>query len=246
MIDLLTRRLMTAALAGVAALAVAACGGGESPADGRTVYERPDDRAKGDPSAPVTMIEYASVACGACAAYHAGAGETIDRLVEEGRLRLVFREMLTGQPQVATAGFMLARCADDDQYFTMIDTLMEQQSAIFAAASQQGGMRDQLRRVAGAAGISGERFQQCLQDEGLFQAVRDANQQAVEDGVGATPTFILNGKRISNERGPEGAPVFHVDGEPILIDGEPVLYSFEGDTWERIILHFAEQAQSGG
>jgi len=246
MTHILPRRLMTALLAGAAAMIVAACGGGDSPAEGRTAFERPDDRAKGDPGAPVTLIEYASVACGACAAYHQGAGETIDRLVEDGTLRFVFREMLTGQTQVATAGFMLARCADESEYFTMIDTLMEQQSAIFTAAGQPGGMRAHLQRIAGAAGLTEAQFQTCLQDESVFQAVRDANQQAVEDGIGATPTFILNGEVLASELGTDGAPIFVLDGEPLLIDGEPVPYSFEGATWERIILHVKQQAEAAG
>ncbi len=251
MIQDFARRLSTAALMIAGAAALAACGGGGESAGSSAQetaaapsYERENDFAKGPADAPVHLIEYASVACGACANFYAQSHQTLDRLVEDGTLRYVFREMLTGQPQMATAGFMLARCAGDEQYFTMVETLLDQQAAIFAAASEPGGMRSQMQRVAAAAGLSEQRFQECLQDESLFEAVRDANQRATEDGVGATPTFFINGEEVSFERGPEGGSVVYVGGEMLEIDGEPVEASFSGDVWERIIFHFKAQAEA--
>lgn len=250
MIQHLSRRLFSAALIIAGAAALAACGGGgETAADPAQApaapsYERETDFAKGAADAPVHLIEYASVACGACANFYAQSHETLDRFVQDGTLRYVFREMLTGQPQMATAGFMLARCAGEDRYFTMVETLLDQQAAIFAAASEPGGMRAQMQRVAAAAGLSEQRFQECLQDETLFEDVRAANERATQDGVGATPSFFINGEEVSFERGPEGGSVVYVGGEMLEIGGEPVEASFSGDVWERIILHFKAQAEA--
>jgi protein-disulfide isomerase len=77
----------------------------------------------------------------------------IDDGVERGDVRFVFREMLTGQPNLARAGFMLARCAPEDQYLDVIDLLFEQQRALFSAM-QQGNAQGQFQTIARTAGFS--------------------------------------------------------------------------------------------
>jgi len=70
--------LRRAMIAGVAALTLAACGGGDKPSatngtatsGANSEYLVPNDHVTGSPDAPVTLVEYASVACGACAGWH--------------------------------------------------------------------------------------------------------------------------------------------------------------------------------
>lgn len=238
----LTRRLFQAA-ALASGMLLAACGesgAGESRAG---AYERPTDMAKGDPNAPVVMVEYASVACGACAAFHAQAMPKINEYVEDGTVRFVFREMLTGQPQIAAAGFMLARCAGDDRYFDMIDVIFENYPTIMQSASRPGGVAQQLRTIAGSAGIGQQQFQQCLSDQENLDQLQARNEQAAADGVQGTPTFVINGQTLTRGQGPAGAGfIYFVDGQPLEIDGEFVPGDFNPDTFERIILHFRDQA----
>lgn len=130
-----TRRALALTSIATAALLVACGGGGSSSSGGGTQFERAGDRAIGSANAPVTLIEYASTSCPHCADFHDEVYPTIEsRYVETGQVRFVFREMLTGQPQLAQAGFMLARCAPEDRYFDVIGLLMDQQQAIFQAA----------------------------------------------------------------------------------------------------------------
>lgn len=238
----LTRRLFSgAALA--AGLLLAACGGDAGGTDARSQFEREGDHAKGPVDAPVVFIEYASVACPACAAFHESAMSTIDEYVEAGDVRYVFREMLTGQTQLAVAGFMLARCAPEERYFDVLDILFEQQRALFNAM-QQGTAQQQLITIARSVGISEQEFYTCFNDETLLQSVRAANEAAVEDGITGTPTFIINGDRLEAERGPDGnAMVWHAGGEMLADDQGPIPADFDGDTFERIILYFKARAE---
>lgn len=229
----------------VVVLALTGCSESSS-ADGRGAFEREDDRATGAADAPVTMVEYASVACGGCAAWHASAKPTVDEYIESGDVRYVFREMLTGQPQLAIAGFMLANCAADDQYFDVIDVLFDQQRALFTAM-QQGRARTQFQTIARSAGFSDEEFQACLQDEAGLQRVQDANEQASQDGITATPTFIINGQLLEAGSSPGvSGPVYTVAGEPLVDDQGPIPATFEGETFERIILYFKARAEGSG
>jgi hypothetical protein len=234
-----------AAAGALAALALTGCSQGQS-VEGRSSFEREDDRAKGSPDAPVTIIEYASVACGGCASFHALGMPTIDEYVDSGDVRYVFREMITGQPNLAIAGFMLAGCAADDQYFDVIDVLFEQQRALFTAM-QQGQAQTQFQTIARSAGFSDEEFRACLQDEDGLQAVRDANEQASQDGITATPTFIVNGQLLEAGSSPDATgPVYTAGGQPLVDEQGPIPATFEGETFERIILYFKARAEGSG
>ncbi|MCR9128719.1 MAG: DsbA family protein [Alphaproteobacteria bacterium] len=241
--------LRTLAAAGAAALMLSACSGASSSGDGRSAYEREGDRAIGNPDAPVTMVEYASVACGGCAAWHASAKPTVDEYIESGDVRYVFREMITGQPNLAIAGFMLASCAPEDRYFDVIDLLFEQQRALFTAM-QQGRAQAQFQTIARTAGFSDEEFRACMQSEDNLQAVRDASERASEEGIASTPTFFLNGDLLEAGSSPDAdGPVYTVNGQPLVDDQGPIPATFEGETFERIILYYkarAEGSASGG
>ncbi len=70
----------------------------------------------GRDDAPVTMIEYSSLACPHCAAFHR---EVLPKLKETyigpGKVRLVFRDFPLGG--LALAAAMVARCGGREKYF---------------------------------------------------------------------------------------------------------------------------------
>ncbi|MBL4538103.1 thioredoxin domain-containing protein [Oceanicaulis alexandrii] len=235
-----TRRALTLAAAAVGAVMLTACSGGDAP-DGRSSYEREGDRAVGAVDAPVTIIEYASTSCGGCGAFYEQGKPAIDDGVERGDVRFVFREMLTGQPNLARAGFMLARCAPEDQYLDVIDLLFEQQRALFSAM-QQGNAQGQFQTIARTAGFTDEEFRACMTNQDILQAVEDANDQAVRDGIGATPSFIINGQMLDAQNSANGQ-VYAVNGEVLTDDEGEIPAQFDRDTWDRIIALFKARAE---
>jgi protein-disulfide isomerase len=240
----LTRRALSA-VAVSAALIVGACGGNDAPSTGQTSYERASDRGLGSASAPVTMIEYASVACGHCALFHEEVFPTLEEYIEAGQLRFVLREMITGTPQFAIAGFALAHCVPEDRYYDMIDLLFEQQRAIFQAAQTQGSARGQYLAIARSMGLSEQEFVACLNDEEINEAIVAAHDRAVEEGIDGTPRFVFNGQMLESRRAPGDTEyTYFLGGEQLMIDGEPVPGLVDAETFSRIIDHLV--AQSGG
>ncbi|WP_019961218.1 thioredoxin domain-containing protein [Woodsholea maritima] len=228
----------------VVSLGLVACGdNANSGQGGHSAYEREGDFAKGNPNAPLTLVEYASVACGHCATFHEDAMPGVEEQIEAGNVRFVFREMLTGQPQVAAAGFMLAHCAGEDKYFDMVDILFDQQRAIFEAG-QRGAMRQQLSTIARSVGFSEAEFEACLTNQEILDEITNNNKRSSDDGITGTPSFVVNGKTLSFTR-MEGqdTPVFALDDEPILIDGAPLTYTFNAEDWSRVLAHLAAEQQ---
>ena len=72
------------------------------------------ERGLGDPKAPVTIVEYASMTCSHCATFHVNTYPAMkERYITPGRVYYVLREFPLDP--LAAAAFMLARCAAGDQ-----------------------------------------------------------------------------------------------------------------------------------
>ena len=241
----LMRHIFTAA-ALTTALAVGACSGGDAPGDGQSRYERASDRGMGNPDAPVTMIEYSSVACPHCATFHEEVYPTLEEeYIETGRMRYVLREMITGSPQFAIAGFSLAHCVPEDRYFDMVNLLFQQQRAIFQAAQTQGSARGQYLAIARSMGMSEDEFVACLSNEEINQSIVAAHDRAIADGIEGTPRFIFNGRMLEARRAPgETEYTYFLDGEQVMIDGEPLPGLVDAETFRRLIDHLI--AEAGG
>ena len=239
----LTRRVFSA-IALTATLALSACGG-DTPAagSGQSTYERANDRGLGNIAAPLTMVEYASVACGHCAAFHQEVWPMINsEYVETGKLRYVFREMITGSPQFAIAGFALAHCVAPERYFDMLDLLFQQQRAIFQAAGEPGGARNQYVAIARSMGMSEADFTACLDNQEVNADIVASHERAIADGIDSTPRFLFNGELLEARRAPGATEyTYFLGSRQVMIDGEPVPGLVDADTFRRLIDHLLAQ-----
>ena len=158
-----------------------------------------DDRTLGPKSAPITVIEYASVTCSHCGHFIQTQWPQFRRKwVDTGRIRFVLREFPTEPQALSAAGFLVARCAGN-RYFDVIDALFRNQEQLFAT----GDGRAWLQGAGSAGGLSADAVTKCLQDEAAlkaFEARLDVNSRALP--VEGTPTFFINGKLH------KGAPTF--------------------------------------
>ncbi len=188
-----TRRGGLARLMAVGLMTMALAGGAQASA---ITASSPGEMSLGDPRAPVTVIEYASVGCPHCAVW---ANEVFPvfraKYVDTGKVRFVFREMLTGNGALAAAGFLTARCAAPDRYFQVVDDVFAQQMAI----GQEGV--EALVRIAAHAGVTRERFEACLKDEAALRALNDRTlADAKANGITGTPTFFVGDQRLDGEQ----------------------------------------------
>jgi protein-disulfide isomerase len=150
-----------------------------------------DDIVMGSPTAPVTIIEYASMTCPHCAHFEV---ETFPKLKEKyidtGKVRYIMREYPLDN--LALAAFMLARCAGPDKYYPLIEILFAEQ--------RKWAVKEPLPpllAIAKQAGFTQQTFDACINDKdlaGKIQQVRNRGQQKFK--VDATPTFYINGQRF--------------------------------------------------
>jgi protein-disulfide isomerase len=158
----------------------------------------PDDMSLGSPKAPVTVTEYASLGCPHCATWARDVFPAFKkRFIDTGRVRFVLREMLNGDPDVAAAGWLTARCAGPAHYFQVVEGLFAAEPQIAA----DGDDLPSLLKVAGEAGLSKVQVSACLSDHAALAALQkrvDTHEHA--DHVEGTPTFDVGGKRLAGEQ----------------------------------------------
>jgi protein-disulfide isomerase len=163
---------------------------------------RPDDRTLGSATAPVTLTVYLSTTCSHCADWHTNDFPAIKaRWVDTGKVRVVFRDLPTPPQQVAIAGAVMARCAPEEKYDVVLDTLFRGQGQLHShdgPPAQETVIR-WLAAGGAAAGLTRERMNACFSDEASFIDIENRAQQSNADGVNSTPSFLIDGVRVPDE-----------------------------------------------
>ena len=153
---------------------------------GTGVYE--NEAYEGSPDAPIVLIEYASLTCPHCAAFHREGYPLLKPFIEAGQLAYVHRDFpLDG---VAYRAALAARCLQGEAYFAAIDALYENQRDW-----RGGGSEDELAvEISSLTGQSVDEYKACVGDQTNQQTIIERYNTAVEDlGVDGTPRIFING-----------------------------------------------------
>jgi protein-disulfide isomerase len=153
------------------------------------------DRILGNPNAPITIIEYASMTCPHCAHF---ADDVLPGLkkkwIDTGKVKLVLRDFpLDGE---AVHASMIARCAPPDRFYAFVDAFFADQDKWVTAPDYQAA----LTRLAALGGMSKTEVDKCLADKALENQVLNSRLVAAKQlDVNATPTFFVNGNKYTGE-----------------------------------------------
>lgn len=152
------------------------------------------DIIEGNISATITIVEYASMTCSHCAAFHHEVlPELKKNFIETGKIKFILREFPLDP--LATAAFMLARELGDKRN-AVVDLLFFQQKNWAFTEKPLDGLANVLKQT----GMSQERFEAILKDQILFDKINKIRDRASEKfGVNSTPTFFINGDKYTGE-----------------------------------------------
>lgn len=144
----------------------------------------------GDPNAPVTILEFASMTCPHCAAFHAEKfPELKKKYVDTGMVKFVFMDFPFDQR--AAGASILARCVAPEKRFVALDALFKTQD-VWARSNDYVG---ELSKIGRLAGLSRDQVQACLENEELLNDVLEDRQVGMQQyKVDSTPTFFVNGE----------------------------------------------------
>lgn len=156
------------------------------------------EMVQGAEDAPVTLIEYASYTCPHCANFHAGPYKQLKAdFIDTGKVKFIYREVYFDRYGLWAS--MIARCAGPEKFFGISDLIYKEQSN-WARAGGASEIVDELRKIGRLAGLDNDKMEACLMDANKAQTLVTWYQEnASRDGVEATPSFVLNGKKVENQ-----------------------------------------------
>ncbi len=172
---------------------------------------------QGNPNAPVKLIEYGSRGCPTCGHFAAeGVGPLRRDYVAAGKVSYEFRDYLIhGAPDLAMA--LANQCVGPARFFPVLDALFANQRAFedrllklpkaqtdawqkLAPPQMATRFAEGIGLIAfmKTQGVPEAKLRQCLADPALIRRIAKTNADAVNvHGVDSTPTFIVNGRKVS-------------------------------------------------
>lgn len=149
-------------------------------------------RRLGSDDAPVKVIEFYSMTCSHCGAFHRETWPQIKKdLIETGRLQFELHPFpLDG---LALRAHVLCRLLPNKGFFAMAELLLKEQSNWVRAEDPL----QELTNYGRQAGISEEKFNAVLRNRPVLEAIVQMRQDAVDDwNVSSTPSFVINNEKV--------------------------------------------------
>jgi len=159
----------------------------------------PGDFVMGKITAPIIMIEYASLSCPHCAHFsNATLPELQKKYVDTGEMRYILRQFPLNEP--ALKGAMLLDCVGEqnkEKYFTFAKVLFDAQSKWAFDSNYMSG----LETIAEVGGLSKEQFQHCVNNTDREMKVLKAKKLATDElQVPHTPFIFIADDVYEGER----------------------------------------------
>ena len=153
------------------------------------------DHVRGEPTALVSIVEYADFECLNCARAYPLLVRYLDEF--RGTLRVVFRHFPLGweHPGSALAARAAEAAARQGKFWEMHDELFRNPGLLH---------REALHAHAASAGLDIVRFSADLDDPSIVARIERDVASGRASSVNATPSFFVDGARYANSRHVEG------------------------------------------
>ncbi|MCH8085714.1 MAG: DsbA family protein [Nitrosopumilus sp.] len=159
----------------------------------------------GDPSAPITIVEFGDYQCEQCYAwFHNTKPAIVQNYIDTGKVNLVFVDLAflgRDSPKAAQASY----CAEDQgMYWEYHNILYNSQESVDSGWANS----ERLKAFAFSLDLDMTLFESCLDSEKYSKRVQYNIQQARDNGVKGTPGFFIVGPNEQQKIG--GAQPFSV------------------------------------
>ena len=142
-----------------------------------------DDVVRGDPKAPITLVEYSDFTCHFCKKFFQDTfPKLLSEYIETGKVRFVYRDFPRGLGSPLRAADA-ARCAGEQQaYWPMHDRLFNSGGQFSA---------ENLKQFATELKLKEGQFSQCLETHKYFPDIEKDLKDAGTLGIRGTPAFVI-------------------------------------------------------
>jgi protein-disulfide isomerase len=220
-------------IAGIAALALASCGGGDAGGapKGEPIAKVAAPQGKawvdvvsktdvggykmGNPDAKLQLVEYGAITCPGCAQFSVQSTEELHELVNTGVVAMEFRPFLVHGVQ-DIPGFLLAQCSGPEAFFPLTDQMYAEQESWLSKISTVTEADQQAMQKMSPAEIS----MLLATRMGLIDFVKSRGISEDQAKACLTDKAAIDGLIKLTEKGTKddkvsGTPFFLLNGAPI-------------------------------
>jgi len=149
-----------------------------------------NDPIIGPKSAELTVIEFGCYAC----PYTKKAEPIVEEVIAyyKGKVNFQFKTMLIPHHAASLEAALAAECSIEQGKYEQYHSLLFQ--------SQTGLTEDSLVQLAGSIGMDTGEFKACLETQKFKDEVSADTLQGYQAAVAGTPTFFVNGQRITGPK----------------------------------------------
>lgn len=152
---------------------------------------------QGDPTAPVTIIEFSDFQCPFCRrAFDQVLPQIVHDYIDTGKATLVYKHTAFLGLESSWAAIAAECAADQNRFWDFHNLLFSRQNG-----ENQGAFnKDKLLGFAQELKLDLAKFEPCLNNEETLARVQADAQEGRQAGVTGTPTFFINGQKIAGAR----------------------------------------------
>ena len=155
------------------------------------------DHIRGNPNAPVKIVEYSDTECPFCKRFHDTMKQVMDNEGKQGKVAWVYRHFPLDQlhskaRKEAEATECAAELGGNDKFWAYLDRLME------VTPTNNGLDPAELPKIAQYVGLDTVKFNECLTSDRYAKKIEEHVQNAQTTGGNGTPWSIVvskNGKK---------------------------------------------------
>ena len=148
-------------------------------------------RAKGSPTAPVTVYEMSDFQCPYCRRHAVETYPALEReYINPGKVRWVFVNFPLPMHPNATPAAELAMCGAQQGKFWPIHDLLFEHQAVWAPLKEPGEF---MLSLADSVGADRAQLTSCVEEKQTRRIVETDAMGAAQAGATSTPTFYIEG-----------------------------------------------------
>lgn len=157
------------------------------------------DHIRGNPNAPVKIVEYSDMECPFCKRFHSTMQQAMDEYGKDGRVAWVYRHFpLDSIHSKARTEAIATECASElggnDAFWKFIDRFFE-----LTPSNNQTDIQKTLPQIIGEIELDEAKFNSCLASKKYDKHIQDDLGNATATGGNGTPWSIVvtaNGKKF--------------------------------------------------
>jgi protein-disulfide isomerase len=165
------------------------------------------DYVRGNPNAPILIVEYSDYDCPFCKNYHETMTQIMDEYGVNGKIAWVYRQFPIAQlhpnsPGISEAALCVGDVAGNDAFWKFSDLIFGER------AVNEPTNITKLPDYAVQAGASEKDFMACLESGRMQEKLKASYAEAAAAGINGTPhSFVI----VGNQQAPiEGAQPYEV------------------------------------